>query len=100
MEGGDAGRAEEFAGGVESRTVKNDVVGLPLRGRTRGVDEGRELAVDGGSLAVGVGLAFVGIENLHFIQAVEKDAAVAAILILALRGHRLGEFDMELAIAE
>jgi len=58
------------------------------------------LAVDRGGLAVGVGFTFVGVEDLDFVEAVEEDAAVAAILILAFRGLRLGEFDVELAIAE
>ena len=54
VERGDASWAEELAGRVKARAVENDVVGLPLRRRTRGVHQGRELAVDGGRLAVRV----------------------------------------------
>src|SRR5712692_9277687 len=100
VEGGDAGWAQEFAGGVETRSVKNDVVNLPLAGRARGVYLRGKLAVDSGGLAVGVCLVFVGVEDLHFVEAVEENAAVSAVLVLALRGQRLAELDMELAIAE
>src|SRR5712692_3906331 len=100
VEGGDAGWAQEFAGGVETRSVKNDVVNLPLAGRARGVYLRRKLAVDSGGLAVGVCLVFVGVEDLHFVEAVEENAAVSAVLVLALRGLRLSEFDVELAIAK
>src|SRR5216684_2203445 len=100
VERGDASWAKKFSGGIEARAVENDVVGLPLRWRARGVHEGRELAVDRGCLAVGVSFIFVGVEDLHFVEAVQEDAAVAAVLILTFRGLRLGEFDVELAIAE
>src|SRR6266852_2842870 len=80
--------------------MKNDVVGLPLARRARRVDLRRELAIDGGGLAVGVGFTFVGVEDLDFVEAVEEDAAVAAVLVRAFGGARLGEFDVQLAIAE
>jgi hypothetical protein len=51
-------------------------------------------------LTVGVGFVFVRVEDLHFVEAVEEDAAVATVLILALRGLRLGEFNVKLAVAE
>src|SRR6266852_2761727 len=92
VEGGDAGWAQEFAGGVEARSVKNDVVNLPLAGRARGVYLGRELAVDGGGLAVGVGFVFVGVEDLDFVEAVEENAAVAAVLVFAVGWRRFREF--------
>ena len=54
MEDGDTGGAQQFAAGIETRAVEDDVVGLPLARRARGVHEWRILAVNGASLAVGV----------------------------------------------
>src|SRR6266404_7590885 len=80
--------------------MKNDVVTLPLAWSTRGVHQRRILAVNGGGLTIRVGLVFVGIQYLNFIQAHQKNTAVAAPLAFALRGNRLGKFDMQLAVAE
>jgi len=96
----DVRRAKKFSGGIEARPMENDVIDLPLSGGARRVHQGRELAVDCGGLPVGIGLAFVGIEDLHFVEAVQEDATVAAVLILTLRRLRFGEFDVELAVAE
>src|SRR6266852_6808966 len=91
---------QEFTGSVETRAVKDDVVDLPLARRSRGVHLRRKLAVNGRGLAVGIGFTLIRVEHLHFVNTVQKDTAVAAILILAFWGIWLGEFNVELAIAE
>src|SRR5712692_8814358 len=60
---------EQLAVFVKARPVEDDVVGLPLARRTAGVDQGRVLPVDRRGLPVRVGLTFVGIKDLNFIQA-------------------------------
>src|SRR5713101_4546007 len=100
VQGGDASRPQEFSGGIEARPVKDDVVDLPLARRSRGVHLRGKLAVNRRGLAVGVSLTLVRVEHLHLVNTVQKDAAVAAILILAFWGIWLGEFNVELAIAE
>src|SRR5882762_2535334 len=100
MKGGDASGPQELSGSVEARAVKDDVVDLPLARRSRGVHLRRKLAVNGRGLAVGIGFTLIRVEHLHLINTVQEDAAVAAILILTLRGIWLGEFNVELAIAE
>src|SRR6266849_9970871 len=100
MKGGDASRPQEFTGSVEARPVKDDVVDLPLARRSRGVHLRRKLAVNGRGLAVGIGFTLIRVEHLHFVNTVQKNTAVAAILILAFWGIWLGEFNVELAIAE
>src|SRR5882762_9772521 len=100
VEGGDASGPQELSGSVEARAVKDDVVDLPLARRSRGVHLRRKLAVNGRGLAVGIGFTLIRVEHLHLINTVQEDAAVAAILILTLRGIWLGEFNVELAIAE
>src|SRR5205823_9096800 len=57
VEHSDVSRTREFARLVETRAMKDDVVGLPLARRTAGVDEWRVLSVDRGGLSVGVGFA-------------------------------------------
>ena len=66
--------------GVEPGAAEGDVVGLPLAGRARGVEQGRVLAVDRPGLAVGVGLGLVGVEHLDLELAHQEDAAVAPVL--------------------
>jgi len=97
---GDAAEADEFSILIEARGMENDVVGLPLTGLPRGVDERRILAVDGGGLAVGVSLVIEGIEDLNFVHAHQEDAAIAAILILPFGWRGRGEFNVKLHIAE
>jgi hypothetical protein len=91
---------QKFSGSIKTWAVKNDVVDLPLTRRARGVHKGRELTIDGSRLAIGVGFTLVGVEDLDFVETVKKDAAIAAILIFALRRIGLGEFDVKLAVAE
>jgi len=80
--------------------VKDDVIGLPLSGRSAGVDERGILAIDGAGHSVGIGGVLIGIENLNFVEAHQKNAAVAASLVFALDQFGCGPFDMELAGAE
>ena len=61
--------AEQFAFFVKQGAGEDYVVSLPLAGRAAGVDEGRILSVDGGGLAIGVGLVVIGVEDLHLIFA-------------------------------
>jgi hypothetical protein len=68
VEDGYAGGFEDFAGRVDVGSVENDVVGLPLPRWARSIHERWILAVDGGSLTVGVGFVFVGIEHLNFVE--------------------------------
>src|SRR2546425_449487 len=83
-----------------TRAVEHDVIGLPLTGGAAGVRERRILAVHGGRLTVGVGAVLIRIEHLDFVAAHQEDAAVAALLALAL-GRRGGRpLDVQLAVAE
>ena len=95
---GDVSRACEFARRVEARAMEDDVVGLPLARPTAGVDEWRVLSVDRGCLSVRVGLTLVGIEHLNFIEAVQKHAAVATVLVLTVGRAGRGPFDVQLAV--
>src|SRR5712672_3961653 len=100
VEGGDTRGPQKFTGSVEARAVKDDVVDLPLPRWARGVHLGRKLAVNGRRLAVGIGFTLIRVEHLHFVNTVQEDATVTAILILAFWGIRLGKFTVKLAIAE
>src|SRR5882762_4226059 len=100
MKGGDASRPEELTGSVEARAVKDDVVDLPLARRSRSVHLRRKLPVNGRGLAIGISFTLIRVEHLHFVNAMQEDAAVAAILVLAFRRIWLREFDVKLAIAE
>ena len=51
-------------------------------------------------LAVGVGFALIRIQHLDFVQAHQEHAAVAAFLAFANRRRRLGELNMQLAVAK
>src|SRR4029077_15199246 len=84
----------------EAGPVKDDVVGLPLARRAARVDERRGLPVHRSRLAVGVRVAVIGIEHLHFVMRHQEDAAVAAILALASRRQRRRPFDVQLDVAE
>src|SRR5688500_12225719 len=67
VEDGGAGFAGDLAAFVPARAFEDDVVGLPLAGRARGVDHGRVLAVHRAGAAVGVGLVLVGVEDLDLV---------------------------------
>src|SRR5258705_3651353 len=95
VEGGDTRGPQKFTGSVEARAVKDDVVDLPLPRWARGVQLGRKLAVNGRGLAVGIGFTLIRVEHLHFVNTVQEDTAVAAILILNLRVIWLGELNVE-----
>ena len=98
-EDGDLGGSDDFAvfgdGGFE-----DDVVALPLTLRGGGVHEGRELAVDGTSLTVGVGDVGVAFSYLDFVFAHHEDPGVAAGLAVDFAICRDAKFEMELAVAE
>src|SRR5882672_5377766 len=100
VEGGDTRGPQKFTGSVETRAVKDDVVDLPLARWSRGVHLGRKLAVNGRGLAVGISFTLIRVEHLHFVNTVQEDATVTAILILAFWGIWLGKFNVKLAIAE
>src|SRR6266550_4654113 len=85
---------------VKTRTVKNNVVGLPFARRTRGVHQRRILAINRRGLAIGIRLALIGIEDLSLVESLQENAAVAAVLVFAFRGGRLGKFHVQLAIAK
>ena len=86
IEHGHGGFASKFASGVKPGAVENDVIGVPHAGRPRGIHQGRILAVDGGSFAIGIGHVIVKeSRTLNFIEPVEKDAAVATVLVRAMK---------------
>src|SRR5438105_2192340 len=58
----------------------NDIIGLPLPWRTRGVDLRRILLVKAGCLAMIISLVVVRIQNLDFVMALQIYSAVAAFL--------------------
>ena len=80
--------------------VKNDVVTVATARADARHSPAADIVRRPRGLAVGVRLIFVGIEHLNFVQAHEEDAAIAALLAFAHRRSRLGEFDVELAVAE
>jgi hypothetical protein len=95
----DVGRAGKFAV-FELGSMEDDVVGLPLSWLAAGINERGILTIDGAGHSVGIGWVLIGIENLNFVEAHQKDAAVAASLVFALNQFGGGPFDMELAGAE
>jgi len=92
---GDDRRLQHFAVLAELRHVKLDVISLPFAGRAAGVYQRRMLTVQRRALAVGVAGVLVGVENLHFVLAAEKHAAVAAPLAIADHLLRCGEFHVQ-----
>ena len=80
--GSPSGSGADQAGAVEAGRLEHDVVALPLAGRAAGIDQRRLLSVDGAGLAVGVRAVVVAIEYLDLLQAEQKDAAVAAEVVL------------------
>ena len=96
---GDVAGVEHFAVLI-NRAAEDDVIHLPLAGRTHGVGHGRVDAIHGAGEAVGVGGVVVVVEHLNFqLIAHRKDAAVAASLAVALRLGGCGPLDVELAVA-
>src|SRR5213078_3918506 len=80
--------------------MEDDVIRLPLAGRTGGVDERWILAVDRARLPVGIRVVLVGIEHLQLVDSHEKDAAVAALLAFTLWRSRRAPLDVQLHVAE
>ena len=92
--------ADDFPCRVKSRTMENNVVALPLAGRSARIYQGRILAVDCCCLPVRIGFAFVGIKYLDFIEAHQVNPTIPAILIFAVRRVGSGPLHVELAIAK
>src|SRR5262249_9136173 len=89
----------QFAFGIKTRSGVNHIIDLPLSRRAACIDQRRILAINRAGAAVSVGLAFKGIQHLHFITIQPKEnAAVTPTLALAARRHRSRPFDMKLAI--
>ena len=84
---GDVGRRQKLSI-TESRRGEDDVVGLPRAGLAARVDERRVLSVDGGGVAIGVGVVVLRIEHLHLEYIHQEHAAVAAALTVALHVDR------------
>src|SRR5258706_1520794 len=95
-----ASGAKQLSVFIKTRPVEDDVVGLPLAGRTRSVHQWRVLAIDRASLAVRIGLALVRVQDLSLVESLQEDAAVSAVLVLALCGKGLGKLHVQLAIAK
>jgi len=96
-----AGGRPEIVQVAEAGGGVNDIVGLPLARRERGIHKRRILAIDGSSGTIGVGGALIRIENLDFVAVeAEEDTTIAAALAFAVGGSRRGPLDVELAIAE
>src|SRR4051812_28276521 len=87
------------ARGVESRAMKDDVVGLPLAGRPARVHERRVLPVDRRGVAVSVRDIVIRVEYLNLVSAHQKHAAVAALLPIALWRRRRAPLDVKLYVA-
>ena len=77
----DVRRPAKLAVRFEPRSVKDDVVGLPLAGGARGVHEWRVLPVDRSRLPVRVSDTLVGVEHLDLIKALQEDPTVATVLV-------------------
>jgi hypothetical protein len=78
--------------------VTNPGTSLPLARRPACFHQRRRLAVDGCSLAIGVGEIVKRIEHLHLVES--GIAAVPAFLAVALRRRWSEPLDVKLAIAE
>ena len=59
---------------------KNNVVGLPLSWRTRGIHQRSGVAVKGTRLAIEVGFVIERVENLDFVASLKIDTTVATTL--------------------
>ena len=73
---------------------------LPFARTPRGIDEWRPLSVDRASLAVGVGGILERVEHLNLVLALEKDAAVTAVLAGAADDGRGGPLHVQLHVAK
>jgi len=93
-------RARDLSRRIETRSVKNNVVRLPLARWQRSIHLRRILSIDRGSLAVRVGPILVGIENLYFVKPHQENAAVPAFLAFSVGRSGFAKFHVKLAIAE
>src|SRR5262245_52920489 len=98
MDDGDIGFFNDLLGGIPARRLEDDVVTLPLSRGFAGVHQRRDLAIEGATLAIRVGGILVGIKDLHLVDAIEKNPAVAAALAVALDLGGSGELQMQLEI--
>src|SRR6266702_2047694 len=79
---GHPSRTKQFAA-AKSRSVKNNVVSLPLRRRTRSIHQWRILPVDRRGLPIRISFVLVRVEHLNFVESHQEYAAVAALLDLS-----------------
>src|ERR1039457_6826349 len=97
---GDGARLQHLPLVIETRGMKDNVIGLPFPGLAGDVDKGRILTVHGAGLTVEVGLVLIGVQDLEFVASLNDNAAVAATLTFADDYRRRRPIDMQLAIAE
>ena len=97
---GDVGRRLEQPIGTKSWTSPKNVVAVPFARRSHDVDHRGRLFVDRARLAVEVGFVVIRIEYLNFVDAHQKQAAVATALALAVGRCGSRPFDVDLAVAE
>src|SRR3981189_1065726 len=83
-----------------SGRMENDVVGLPLLRRPARVYQRCVLAIERSAGPIWVGGVMKGIQNLHFIPALQIHAAVSARLALGVRHRGSGKLYMNLCAAE
>ena len=94
------GRRVKFAGRLETRRRKHDVVRLPETGLARCVDERWKLAVHRRRAAIRVGGVLIAVEHLDLERAHQIHAAVAATLAVALHDRWRRELDVQLHVSE
>jgi hypothetical protein len=100
VQDGDSGFLQELAGSVPTRRFENQIVGLPFAGWAGGVDEWWLLAVERGGLAIGAGGVVVGVEDLHLVEEVDEEAAVATALAGTGYGGGRGKLELGLEVGE
>ncbi len=100
VDDGDTARRSSNAVNAPTRGGVDDVVGLPFAGRAAGIHKWYRLFVNRGSLPIWIGCIVETIEHLHFVAALQEDAAVASALALSLYHGRCPPFDVQLAVAK
>ena len=85
---------------LETRSGIDNIVSIPFARFLAGVHQRRSLLVDTPGLAVRIGFVLVVVENLHFVHALHKHAAVAASLAFADDFGRCAPLEVQLEVAE
>ena len=85
---------------LETRCFENNIVRLPFARLPRSIYQRGILAVDGGSLAIGICRVLVRIEYLDFVAAHEKNTAVPPVLAGAADYSGRCPFDVKLHISK